>query len=671
MFFLCVFLCGLVVIRSFCTGSTTNELAMSLSTMRSVSEIDQQILVRNSFLWLTASPERIETCQGIIISLKDALVQIYGEGGKIDALYLLDAYLYSLSQLPNPHLKIPLYKRRRLFVETMNFLHDSELISETSASVSHNIKMNNSNIPGVKLKMISTCSSHAHHRLPSLAFTNRLKYMYRDDEERIVASLRSEVGDESIADGDLLRKAYQRNWVLKSSKRPHVTFQYNVRATSLFNFSQIRADDEPHFDKESENNSLQHEAKTSILGKSFEVGVKRKTIPHSKHSARLNSRRDKKSQHKLPAPWLKLDDILRAMGGVENDGEGEKRMAAEKLPDWIMWIDCDAFVSTAHIDAAHLLSGILSKMSPGEEVETSLEEKQAVWNMFSQVSELSKSSSALKWEQVANLIGEEDLGRVNKLPLREFLKWMTDTKGENSKRDPLAEMTKGGRGFYPSVLTGEEAKTDIILSNDHVYVNSGVFFVRNTVSSFKKLVNLRLTAERSSAFRNAPWWEQTALGLSWILPVLLSRLDADVDRSWQQVWGDFGIKLVPQHWINSFSSVNEDYGRPFLAQEDFIIHFAGCGRKDNIGKCAEEIENLVTQINSNMNTSKDVISKRKSISVNRKSMKRMIEGLENDIQFLFDHQNHAAREARLDVAENAKHKLAVLKSNIKDDILIY
>lgn len=660
-------------------------------------------------MWLTQSPEQMESCQEIIVSLKDNLEKILAESGKIDALYALDAFLFSLASLPSHrHHHIP-YKRSKQFINLASIVIPENL-SDTAAKLSHTSRYleeveEKPKIPNVRV--VSTCAYTSHHRLPSLSLSNRITYMNNlnmNEGKKIPVSP---------------NRDYQRPWLLKNEKTPHLSIQFDPRGSILYSI----------VPKEDENNSNDNDH--------FHLTNEKKNIKNTRnpntpkmHNPRLNTKnkqsfnqhRNKKLKTKIPSAWLKIDDIISSMAGFVRDASDppnvknvtenrnlesqsfsslsnnffgnaiysnsfESRVPQESSdqPDWIAWIDCDAFLMSAQIDLSLLLSGLLSKLSPNESPLTSKADKLKVMSIFDSLFPSRKMSYSSPIEVIDKLMQlhppdssnlRDQFANALKLPFRQSIHTILNIIKQPRFSQVLLDILP--HESFPQ--KGENNQTNFILSSDHIFLNTGVMFVRNHPDSLRTLITARTFADRSPAFRHAPWWEQNAFGSMWLLPLIYSSLLAPATSSWKNSWSKFGVSLAPQHVLNSFSSVNEDYGRAYTQGEDLIMHFAGCGRKENIGKCAEIIEEEVKEAEVRMKKgpSEDILvlndaSSHPSLGIggNKRYIQRLLDSLEKDLSLLESPESLAKREKRLEVTDSASKKLHLLKNSIKSELLIY
>ena len=222
---------------------------------------------------------------------------------------------------------------------------------------------------------------------------------------------------------------------------------------------------------------------------------------------------------KIPHAWRKIDALLASMAHARSDH------------DWLMWMDCDSFF----MDDEVTLSAIVSKYSSADEFSNETMRKTS-----------QRIALLSDWKPSAGTSLEGALSQFNKL---------------------ASDLTEMESGYNAAQL---------IVSEDGLMLNTGVFMIRKSVAMFHFLWKVRALLFRNSAITVHPWWEQTAMVMLLIAPFVSD------DSQWEKVKHNMGfppfVRLYSQKQLNAYPpliagmlSTHAEY-----TSGDFIVSFSGC-----------------------------------------------------------------------------------------------
>lgn len=206
-----------------------------------------------------------------------------------------------------------------------------------------------------------------------------------------------------------------------------------------------------------------------------------------------------------PPAWSKIDAVI---------------MALKEDYDWVMWMDCDSFFMD-HSVAIHEMVTAVAGDAPKDTLDTVLGQ----WHSGS----------------------DQPLSRFDEL------------LGDTSDKDSL--------GWGPWLTDTKE--THIIASEDGLMLNTGIFFMRRSLWSWRFMQKVRRMTFGSSYFIQHPWWEQTAMVYLIQFPFFGSDVDLGIAP---------GAKYVTQHHVNPYPPLIASALLTHKAYEpgDWIVSFSGC-----------------------------------------------------------------------------------------------
>lgn len=222
---------------------------------------------------------------------------------------------------------------------------------------------------------------------------------------------------------------------------------------------------------------------------------------------------------KIPHAWRKIDALLASMANAGSEN------------DWFVWMDCDSFF----MDDEVKLSAVVSKYSSTNEISDETMRKSS-----------QRIALLTDWKPSAGTSLEDALSQFNKLAT------------ELSETESLYNAT------------------ELIVSEDGLMLNTGVFMIRKSVSMFHFLWRVRALLFRNAAITIHPWWEQTAMVMLLIAPFVSD------DSQWAKVKHNMGfppfVRLYSQKQLNAYPpliagmlSTHAEY-----TGGDFIVSFSGC-----------------------------------------------------------------------------------------------
>jgi hypothetical protein len=194
------------------------------------------------------------------------------------------------------------------------------------------------------------------------------------------------------------------------------------------------------------------------------------------------------------------------------------------INDWIMWMDCDSFF----LDMDVALVDVIERIG---KIDRAKEGGMVDWR---------KSVSSWKPRIVADAINEYN-------------------------------------AFLDS-LNVDNGRLDIITSEDGLMLNTGIFLVRNSLSSFRLLQRVRQFTFYHNPAMYHTWWEQTGMMFVISIPYLLESVPFE-DFSAKSNWGIHPrVTYIKQRLINVYPPMIASMLKTHApyADGDFIISFSGC-----------------------------------------------------------------------------------------------
>ncbi|CAD7925363.1 unnamed protein product [Amoebophrya sp. A120] len=232
--------------------------------------------------------------------------------------------------------------------------------------------------------------------------------------------------------------------------------------------------------------------------------------------------------HRPPA-WSKIDAVLLGLR------EGH---------DWVMWMDCDSYFMDQEMGINELIDYVLEKEAKNAEQDT--------------------GSSAKK--------------PFSDPPLQEFLKKWDAAPGTQESFDKMLASSDGldqtNIGWddwliHPTYEKDGQKRTELIVSEDGLMLNTGIFFVRSSVWAWRFFQKVRrFTFGPRAPITQHPWWEQTAM-------VYLIQMPFANEKHWAVAPA---VSLLDQKHINPYPHLVSSALLTHIAYEesDYIISFSGC-----------------------------------------------------------------------------------------------
>eukprot|EP00392_Amoebophrya_sp_AT5.2_P004161 g4169.t1 len=233
--------------------------------------------------------------------------------------------------------------------------------------------------------------------------------------------------------------------------------------------------------------------------------------------------------HRPPA-WSKIDAVLLGLR------EGH---------DWVMWMDCDSYFMDQDLGINELIDYVLEKEAND-----------------------AAAASPPGGERRA----------FSDPPLQEFLKEWDKAPGTMESFDKMLasssslDDTKIGWDDWLLHATYEkngQKRTELIVSEDGLMLNTGIFFVRSSVWAWRFFQKVRrFTFGPRAPITQHPWWEQTAM-------VYLIQMPFANEKHWAVAPA---VSLLDQKHINPYPHLVSSALLTHVAfdDSDYIISFSGC-----------------------------------------------------------------------------------------------
>jgi hypothetical protein len=237
-----------------------------------------------------------------------------------------------------------------------------------------------------------------------------------------------------------------------------------------------------------------------------------------------------------PHAWGKIDALLEVMSSPSDDS------------DWIMWMDCDSFFMDYAIKLDHVVQSVV-----GPEV-MNLQEKNRTKNAIKQLRE---------WIPIERLPFDEAISEFSNL----------------SK----------------TLMSNDSGSIHLIASEDGLMLNTGLFLIRKSITSYNLLWKVRQLLFNNSLITFHPWWEQTALVM-----LLSTRYLVD-DTTWNSVRSNKGfpsfVKLLSQKQLNGYPPLIAGMLNTHAPYEtgDFVVSFSGCKTYTSQEVCNSMLVNYIRQ----------------------------------------------------------------------------
>ncbi|CAD7942604.1 unnamed protein product [Amoebophrya sp. A25] len=236
--------------------------------------------------------------------------------------------------------------------------------------------------------------------------------------------------------------------------------------------------------------------------------------------------------HRPPA-WSKIDAVL---------------MGLRQGHDWVMWMDCDSYFMDQEFGIHELIDSVLER----------------------EAQEMPGQTEGVK-RPFADPPLEEFLKKWDAAPgtLEAF-----DTMLSSPKSDSSAVLDQTQIGWddwlvHPTYEKDGKKRIELIVSEDGLMLNTGIFFVRSSVWAWRFFQKVRrFTFGNRAPITQHPWWEQTAM-------VYLIQMPFANEKNWAVAPA---VSLLDQRHINPYPHLVSSALLTHVAFEpdDYIISFSGC-----------------------------------------------------------------------------------------------